>query len=79
MTPPAPINSVVGIEELILFGLQVFSQVFALFNHSTAPVPVSAAPALITQLQATPGTTQEHHTVINAAVNAAVAAKQAAV
>lgn len=67
-----PINSVSGIEALILFGLQVFSQVFFLFNQQN--VPVTAAPHIIQQLNQTPGATQEHQTVVNAAVNAAIAA-----
>lgn len=72
--PSVPINSVPGIESLILFGLQVFTQIFSLFVHPTSPVPVAAAPALIQQIQATPGITADHQAVAAAAVNAAVEA-----
>lgn len=72
-TPAVPISSVQGIESLILFGLQVFTQIFSLFVHPTNPVPVAAAPALIQQIQATPGITPDHQAVAAAAVNAAVA------
>lgn len=76
MSPQPSVNSVTGIETLILFGLQVFSQIFSLFKHPINPVPVSAAPALIQQMQATPGITQDHQTVIKSAVDAAVVAHQ---
>ena len=82
MTPPVvPINSVGGIEALILFGLQVFAQVYNLFDHSTLPiVPTSAAPQVIATLHATPGLTEEHKAIITSAVTdaAAAAEKQAA-
>ena len=74
--PSVPINSVQGIESLILFGLQVFTQVFSLFVHPTTPVPVAAASALIQQIQATPGMTPDHAQVAQAAVNAAVEAQK---
>ena len=77
MTPQPPIGSVSGIEALIVFGLQIFAQIFALFRHPTQPVPVSAAPQLINALQATPGLTADHQAVIATQVNAAVAAHQA--
>lgn len=66
----APLNSPAGIEALIFLGLQVFLQVFAAFNQQN--VPVSAAPAIISTLQATPGATTDHHAVISSAVNSAV-------
>ena len=75
-TPAVPISSVQGIESLILFGLQVFTQIFSLFVHPTNPVPVAAAPALIQQIQATPGITADHQAVAAAAVNAAVEARK---
>ena len=54
-------------------GLAAFAAVFAQFHHATAPVPTSAAPQIITTLQATPGLTDGHKAVIAAAVNAAAA------
>lgn len=75
MTPQSqnpPTNSVQGIEALILFGLQVFAQVFSLFRHPTSPIPVSAAPAMVQQMQATPGASEIHKQIINTAVTAAI-------
>lgn len=76
MTPNQPIGSISGIESLVMFGAQIFGQIFSLFHHPTAPVPVSAAPQMIATLNATPGTTPDHQTIIAAAVNAAASTVQ---
>lgn len=78
MAPQPPIASVSGIEALIVFGLQVFTQIFSLFVHPTAPVPTAAAPALTQQIQATPGITPEQQAVAAAAVTTAVEAHKLA-
>jgi hypothetical protein len=75
---PVPVNSVQGIESLILFALQVFTQVFPLFVHPTSPLPTSAAPALIAHLNSTPGATSDHKIVVESAVNTAAAFSKAA-
>jgi hypothetical protein len=71
-TPNVPLDSVPGIEALIAFGLQIVVSIFSLFQHPTTPIPVAAAPVLTAQLQATPGLTDAHKTVIANAVDAAV-------
>lgn len=72
---PTPNSTLTTVEELIAFGLQVFLQIFSLFH--TQGVPVAAAPALITQMQATPGLTAQHQAVVETAVTQAVAAHAA--
>ena len=72
-----PIGSVLGVEQLIAFGVSIFTQVFSLFRHPTNPVPTSAAPAISTALQATPGLTAEHKAVIATNVAQAVVAHNA--
>lgn len=69
--------NVATIEELVTLALQVFVQVFNLFNHPTNPVPVTVAPSISSTLQATPGMTDNHKTVVATAVAAAVASTPA--
>lgn len=70
-----PLNSVTGIESLVLFGLQVFISVFTAFRNQN--IPTSVSPQIIATMQATPGNTPEHNTVIAAAVNTAANAHTA--
>jgi hypothetical protein len=57
------------IETLIQLGLSIFSQVFSLFHKGG--VPTSAAPAVAAHLNATPGMTADHVSVVNSAVTSA--------
>lgn len=74
---PSPTVNVQLVEELIALGLTVFEQIFSLFH--TQNVPITAAPALTAQLQATPGLTPDHKAVIATAVQQAVAAHTSSV
>jgi len=76
MTPQPPLNSVTGIEALVVFALQVFTQIFSLFHHQG--VPTSVAPQIAAHLNSTPGMTEEHKAIVQSAVSTAVAAHNAA-
>lgn len=77
---PAPIQPITSdggnstvtlVTELVALFLQVFPVVFNLFNHASTPVPVTAAPALLSALQGTPGFTENHKVVVANAVQTA--------
>jgi hypothetical protein len=63
-TPNVPLGSVAGIEGLATFGLQIFLSIFGALRHKTTPLPTAAVPAVTAMLQATPGVTADHQTVI---------------
>jgi hypothetical protein len=60
-----------SIVALVQLALAVFQQVFGMFNHPTAPVPVANAQHITTALHAVPGITDVQKQVITAAVGAA--------
>jgi hypothetical protein len=63
---------------LVQFGVQVFTEIWTLFNPgaaaSHAALPTTQAPALTAHLTATPGLTDDHKAVITSAVNTAASA-----
>jgi len=71
----APTSTVTTVEELIAFGLQVFTQIFSMFHHQG--VPVSTAPQIAATVAATPGLTDAHSAVAQAAATQAAAAHTA--
>ena len=68
----SPTSTVTTVEELIAFGLQIFTQIFAMFHHQS--VPVAAAPQIAATIAATPGLTGAHGAVAQAAATQAAEA-----
>src|SRR5690242_19264414 len=58
------LNTITEIQALVQLALSVFTSVWGLFHHPSPPATLPSPSSLTTALQATPGLTEDHKTVI---------------